>query len=185
MQTTNIGLTALVTVQTSCKSRSARYSPSVSQSSIPANYGGGYPDPSPLPTQAQPGPTLVSFPLNGGRAKPKTPAPLVPARLSAVAAGTRDLLVRLDAGIAPTLRILDPEGKPVSRAEVEVEGSGDGPWLALRGSGAGGYAVLPPLDPRGEYRLTVRPPFGSRGLEKVVLDPWTPGSECVVLPRRR
>lgn len=113
------------------------------------------------------------------------PAGTAPVPGVATRGGAHDLEFRLRPGVAPRLRVLDPEGKALDRAQVSVDdlehrvrsGQGMPRWTDSRGD-----YVCDPVDPTFSYRLTVT--AQSRGdLARYVVPRWTPKDETIHMPR--
>jgi hypothetical protein len=79
-------------------------------------------------------------------------------------AGASDVRIALRAGIAPTIRVLDPDGKPVAHASVKTattRASVSGRGWRLVGeatTGDDGTVRIAHLDPAAEYELSVAAP---------------------------
>lgn len=113
---------------------------------------------------------------------------------TAVAGGTKDVVVTFSPSRARTLRVVDEDGNPVARARVRVLRRSAAAALT-RGRGFLEVFVLDErTDPHGNVRtprlrvgadlsLEVAPPEGRENVASIKIDPWTPTDGDIVLPR--
>ncbi len=101
--------------------------------------------------------------------------------------GAGGVEVHLACGLAPRLRVLDPEGKPLAGAQVSIQDLREGaapPFETsfLRVTDANGAYVLPVVDPTVAYRLSVHP-NRRPDLVDLVLSRWMPVDDTLRVPR--
>ncbi len=97
-----------------------------------------------------------------------------PARPVEVRGGATGVELRLRAAVAASIRVLDPEGRPLEGAAVDADASGEESSPGEGVTGAGGAVRLPGLDPEEAYRLSIRPPEGRPDLLRTTVKDWRP-----------
>lgn len=94
-------------------------------------------------------------------------------------------VLQLRPGVEPRVLVLDPDGKPLAGATVEVRDARTDAIqpVVLRRADAEGSAVLDRMDPTVPRRLIVRP-IGRDDLVTVEHERWLPRDETIRVPRR-
>ncbi len=116
------------------------------------------------------------------RVKARPPVPWITPAPAAIRAGDTDVVVRLRAGVAPTLTVLTPDGTPADTARVllfALPSHREVPLNPFTTDDAGRIR-LPPLDPDQTFELTVRGGSGTSAVPST-RNPWRPADETLRL----
>ncbi len=114
---------------------------------------------------------------------PALPPHALIAEVPVVAAGSDDVRIVLQRGVAPTLTVLAPDGMPVAGCDVGVlRTDASSPRRVSQATTNGaGRARLPGLEARGRYQVLIERSGSRKDLLPADLPDWTPQDETVVL----
>jgi hypothetical protein len=97
--------------------------------------------------------------------------------------GATGVEIRLKAGVAPRLRVVDPDGKPLGGVRVAISEAGAPPTPGWpRTTDAEGVITWDALDPALAYRLWVDP-NPRQDLVELLVPRWRPRDETLRVPR--